>query len=216
MSLPLLKTVACAALLAWSGVTAAHPVSYKGNRMAMGEVGEKMEDYNTVYTFAANHAVSAGYMRFEADNIARERRIANLHYNHRLVRWNLPDAQANIYVQAGIGRATGNDFAGERFTWMPGFQADYETQRVYVAYRWHGMRSSAFTHAYHNVQAGFAPYAAEYDEIAPWFVLDVRRITNLESKTEVTPTLRLIHKNVFFEAGVSTERRLRLNLMVNF
>lgn len=203
-------------MLLVAGVVGAHPVSYPGNLMLMGETGEKMEDYNAVYTFAANHALSAGYLRMESDGGARERRITNLHYNHRLRRWNLPDAQANIYLQAGVGHATGNDFSGERLAVLPGIQADYETQRVYFAYRWHGMKSSAFTHMIHNVQAGFAPYAAEYDEIAPWFVLDVRRTTNLGNRTEITPTLRLIHKNVFFEAGVSTERRLRLNVMLNF
>jgi len=204
------------ALAAASAAAGAHPVTFPGNLMTMVEADRNWRDANAWYTFAPNHAVGPGWMKFRNDAGTVEREVANLHYNYRLARWNMPDAQANIYLQAGLGSATGTGFGGSRTTWLPGLQADYETRRIYTAYRWHTVRSSAFAHDFHGVQAGFAFYAGEYEEWSPWFILDVRKTTALGMRTEVTPTLRLIHKNLFFEAGAVDAKRLRLNLMLNF
>ena len=212
-----MKRIALALVVAAAVPTArAHPVTYPGNLMTMVERDRNWVDANAWYTFAPRHAAGAGLMKFrdEAGTIKRE--IPNLHYNFRLARWNLPDAQANIYLQAGLGTATGTGFSGSRTTWMPGIQADYETRWIYTAYKWHTVRNSAFSHDFHNAQAGFAFYAGEYDEWSPWFILDVRKTSDLGMKAEVTPTLRLIHKDLFFEAGAVDGKHLRLNLMLNF
>lgn len=71
-------------------------------------------------------------------------------------------------------------------------------------------------HTSNNAQAGFAFYAGEYDDWTPWLILDVRKMSNLDMDTQVTPTLRLIHKSLFFEAGAVDGKRLRLNVMYNF
>ena len=197
-------------------VVLAHPVTFPGNLMAMGEVDRNFRDFNAWYTFLPRHAAGPGYMEFKSEDASRKREIANVHYNYRAARWNLPDAQANVYLQAGVGSANGNDFAGTETVLLPGLQADYETRWVYTAYRWHGITGGPVRHNFHNAQAGFAFYAGEYDEWSPWFILDVRRMSNLGMDTEVTPTLRLIHKTLFLEAGAVDGRRLRLNLMYNF
>jgi hypothetical protein len=212
-----MKRIAALLVLAALAPSAnAHPVTYPGNLMTMVEADRDWRDTNAWYTFAPRHAFGAGWMMFRDESRGIEREVANLHYNYRLARWNWPDAQANLYLQAGIGSATGSDFSGSRSTWLPGVQADYETRWVYAAYRGHAAKSSAFSHQFHVAQAGFAFYAGEYDEWSPWFILDVRKTTGLGMQTEVTPTLRLIHKNVFFEAGAVDGKRLRLNLMLNF
>jgi hypothetical protein len=41
-------------------------------------------------------------------------------------------------------------------------------------------------------------------------------MSNLSMDTEVTPTLRLIHKTLFLEAGAADLKRLRVNVMYNF
>jgi hypothetical protein len=193
----------------------AHPVTFPGNVMAMGEVDRDFQEFNTWYTFAPKHATGPGYMRFRSEDRTRERKIPNLHYNFRAARWNWPEGQANVYLLAGVGEARGNDFSGSHTVFLPGVQADYETRHVYFAYRWHGVRGGPVSHAFNNVQAGVALYAGEYDEWSPWFILDVRKISNLSMDTEVTPTLRLIHKALFFEAGAVDGKRLRVNLMFN-
>ena len=194
----------------------AHPVTFPKNLMGMAEVDRNSRDFNAWYTFSTNQAAGPGYMEFRSEDGARRRYIPNLHYNYRAARWNWPDAQANIYLQAGIGEARGNDFSGSRTVLLPGFQADYETRRVYTAVRWHAVRGGPVNHTLSNAQAGFAFYAGEYDEWSPLFILDVRKMCNLGMQAEVTPTLRLVHKSLFFEAGAVDGKRLRLNLMYNF
>jgi hypothetical protein len=211
-----MKRIALALALAASTAAEAHPVTYPGNLMTMVEVDRNWLDTNAWYTFAPRHAAGVGFMKLRNDAGTIRREVPNLHYNYRLARWNMPDAQANIYLQAGLGKATGTGFTGARTTFMPGFQVDYETRWIYTAYKWHTVRASGFSHDFHNAQAGFAFHAGEYDEWSPWFILDVRKATDLGMKTEVTPTLRLIHKDLFFEAGAVDGKRLRLNLMLNF
>lgn len=211
-----MKRMTLALALAVSTAAQAHPVTYPGNLMTMTEIDRNWLDANAWYTFAPSHAAGGGFMKYRNSDGSIEREIPNLHYNYRLARWNTPDAQANVYLQAGIGTGTGTGFSGSRTTWMPGLQADYETRWIYTAYRWHLMQSSAFSNTLHNAQAGFAFHAGEYDEWSPWFILDVRKMTNLGMKTEVTPTLRLVHKSLFFEAGAVDGKHPRLNLMLNF
>jgi hypothetical protein len=194
----------------------AHPVTFPENLMVMGEFDRNWKDFNAWYTFSPRQAAGPGYMEFRSEDGTRRREIPNLHYNFRAARWNWPEAQANIYLQAGIGEARGNDFSGSKTVFMPGFQADYETRRIYTAYRWHAVRGGPVDHTINNAQAGFAFHAGEYDDWSPWFILDVRKMSNLGMKTEITPTLRLVHKSLFFEAGAVDAKRLRLNLMYNF
>jgi hypothetical protein len=194
----------------------AHPVTFPENLMVMGEVDRDWKDFNAWYTFAPKHAAGAGYQEFRSEDETRKREIPNVHYNYRAARWNWRDAQANIYLQAGLGEARGNDFSGSETVLMPGVQLDYETRRIYAAYRWHGVTGGPVNHSFNNVQAGFAFYAGEYDEWSPWFILDVRKMSNLGMDTEITPTLRLVHKALFFELGAVDGERLRVNLMYNF
>lgn len=218
----LARAFAWAALAAVTALTAmpahAHPVTFPGNLMTMIEADRNWTDFNAWYTFAPSHALGGGYSGFRNDDINRVRRIPNLHYNYRVARWNLPDAQANIYLQQGIGSASGADFSGRRWTYMPGAQADYETRKVFVKYAWHGYKSNTFTHNFHNAQAGAAFVVGDYEENSHWAILDWRKTTNLGTRDEWTPTYRLINKDVFFEFGLVNGRTSnpRITLMLNF
>ncbi len=210
------RAALCIAALLAPPAALAHPVTFPENVMVMGEVDRNWQDFNAWYTFTTKQAVGPGYMGFRSEDGSRKREIPNVHYNYRAARWNWPDAQANIYLQAGLGSATGNDFSGSRTVFLPGFQADYETRRIYTAARWHAIQGGPVNHTSRNLQAGFAFYAGEYDDWSPWFILDVRKMSNLGMDTEVTPTLRLVHKNLFLEAGTVDGKRARLNVMFNF
>jgi hypothetical protein len=205
----------CIAAALTAPAALAHPVTFPKNLMLMGEVDRNFKDFNAWYTFSTNQAAGPGYLEFRSEDGTRKREIPDVHYNYRAARWNWPDAQANIYLQAGLGSATGNDFSGSRTVFMPGFQADYETRRIFTAARWHAIQGGPVKHSFSNLQAGFAFYAGEYDEWSPWFILDVRKMSNLGMDTEVTPTLRLVHKSLYFEAGAVDAKRLRLNVMFN-
>jgi hypothetical protein len=168
----------------YGGAAVAHPVSFPGNLMLMGEVDANWKDFNAWYTFAPKHAAGPGYMEFKSEDGPRKREIANVTYNYRVARWNLRDAQTNVYLQMGIGSARGDDFSGTETVGMPGVQADYETRRIFFAYRWRGIWGGPVSHQFNNAQAGFAFYAGEYDDWTPWLILDVRKTSNMQMDTE--------------------------------
>ena len=87
----------------------------------------------------------------------------------------------------------------------PTLQFDYETKRIY------GMVSHQLLRAGHEnfdttkIEGGFSFYEAGYTEIQPWFILKTKNINNLNNKIKYTPTLRLINKSIFIDAGISSD-----------
>ena len=55
-----------------------------------------------------------------------------------------------------------------------------------------------------KLRGGFSFYEAGYTEIQPWLILKTKNINNLNNEIKYTPTLRLINKSIFIDAGVST------------
>lgn len=197
------------------------PVGFKDSWMTMGELGRDYSEASLMYTFTSTTAVGAGLvgLKYMHGPAAHTRRIemADVHVNHRLARWNFPEAQANIYLQLGLGQATGNFFAQRQTVLQPGIQMDYETRRVYAALKWHGSYANAFDYTRYSLSGGFSFYKTEYDEWQPWLVLEAaRKGADLKDATEITPYLRFIHKTLFIEAGAPFRNGRSEGLKVNF
>jgi hypothetical protein len=137
-------------------------------------------------------------------------------YTRLVRRWNMPEAQANIWFIGGIGNITGNDFSGSKTMASPGIQVDYETTRIYVSATSRLYRAQGLNHDFASARAGFSFYEVDYDQTQPWFILEVRRMRGLTDKTEVTPMLRLIHNRYFVELGVNNASQARMNFMYIF
>ncbi len=194
----------------------AAPMGFEDSWMAMGDVSENWREAWTNYALTPRDALGAGYVFMRSDDKTKERKLAEINYTRLLHRWNLPDAQANVWLFGSVGRMTGNDFSGSKTAYAPGIQLDYETTRVYLAATSRLYRAKRIKHDFNSVRAGFSFYKAEYDETQPWFVVEARRMRDLSDKVEITPMLRLINKNYFVEAGVNNSRQFRLNLMYIF
>jgi hypothetical protein len=197
------------------------PVGFKDSWMTMGELGRDYSEASLMYTFTSTTAVGAGLVgvKYMHGPAAHTRRIemADVHVNHRLARWNFPEAQANIYLQLGLGQATGNFFAQRQTVLQPGIQMDYETRRVYAALKWHGSYANAFDYTRYSLSGGFSFYKTEYDEWQPWLVLEAaRKGADLKDATEITPYLRFIHKTLFIEAGAPFRNGRSEGIKVNF
>jgi hypothetical protein len=208
-------------LLLLASSAAALPVGFKDSWMTMGELGRDYSEASLMYTFTSTTAVGAGLvgLKYMHGPAAHTRRIemADVHLNHRLARWNFPEAQANIYLQLGLGEATGNFFARQQTVVQPGLQMDYETRRVYAALKWNGSYAKAFDYTRYSMSGGFSFYKAEYDEWQPWLVLEAaRKGADLKDATEITPYLRFIHKTLFIEAGAPFKNGRSEGLKVNF
>ena len=215
----LLLFVAC---LQANNYATAGPMGFEGSFMAMGDFNNNWRESFINYAITPRDAfgVSATYMR--SDDKTKTRTLEELTYTRLLHRWNLPNSQANLWFQGGIGALQGEDklAAGndnfDKIVITPGVQFDYETTRIYFQAAHRLYRASDINHDYTSVRAGFSFYESDYDKTQPWLVLEARNMNGLSDKIEVTPMLRLINKSFFVEAGVNNSREPRFNFMYIF
>ncbi|MEQ1686458.1 MAG: hypothetical protein ABL916_22640 [Burkholderiaceae bacterium] len=194
----------------------AAPMGFKGSVMAMVDLGPNRRESWANYAFTARDAIGGGGLYVRSDDETKTRALAEVNYTRLLKRWNMENAQANVWLFAGIGSIRGSDFPGSKFACAPGLQVDYETTRVYLAATTRLYRATGLNHDFASLRAGFSFYEVDYDEIQPWLVLEARRMRGLSDKTEITPMLRLIHNRYFVEFGINTARQARANFMYVF
>ena len=203
-------------LLAFIGTVQAAPMGFKDSWMVMAENSASWQDISANYALTPRWAVGAGSTFMRSDDKATSRTLTQATATHLAKRWNMPEAQANVWLLGGVGSVSGNDFSGSRTMVTPGFQLDYETTRIYSAMTARFNRADGLNHDMLSLRAGFSLYEADYDEPQPWFIVEARRMNGLSEATEVTPMLRIIHKRYFFEVGVNQKNEVRTNLMLNF
>lgn len=205
-----------------SGPAFAAPMGFKDSYMTMGDFNNNWRETFVNYAFTPKDAVGASLTYMRSDDGDKTRMLEEAIYTRLMQRWNLPHAQANLWLFAGIGalqgedQLSGNDHRFNKLMFTPGVQFDYETTRVYFAATHRLYRSSGINHDYSSVRAGFSFYEAGYDQTQPWLILEARNMNGLSDKVEVTPMLRLINKNFFIEAGVNNSREPRFNFMYIF
>src|SRR5262245_56706130 len=145
---------ACLALLA-SASAQAKPIAFANGTTVMAEYGAgTMIEGQAFYAPTYWLSLGGGYVRFDSDITPRTREIAYLRANYLVKRWNLPSAQANVFVWGGLGSATGNTFDGSRLARNVGAQADYETRRVYASLKSDLWESSEFSKRVDTLQLG--------------------------------------------------------------
>ena len=205
-------------LFAMLGASSAHaaPMGFKDSWMLMTDFSPNWREAAVNYAVTGRDALGASVLDMKSDDKRLERRTVEATYTRRLARWNLPDAQANIWLLAGVGGVRGNDFAGTKTLFSPGVQMDYETTRVYLAATTRLYRAPGLNHDFNSLRAGFSFYEAGFDETQPWFVLEARRMRGLSAKVEITPLLRLINKSYFVDIGVNNFKQARLNFMYTY
>jgi len=208
------------ALLALAALAQAEakPIAFANGTTIMAEYGAgTMEEAQAFYAPFYWLSLGGGHLRLDSDQISRTREIDYLRANYLVHRWNLEDAQANVFAWAGLGSATGNDFRGSRVDREAGFQADYETRRIYVSLMSDLHESSAYSHRVDTLQLGFAPYAHDYTDLAAWFVVQARNYTGvLHRGVERAYLLRLFKGGAWIEAGVTDHGKPQLMAMFNF
>jgi len=205
-------------ILALNVPAAAKPIAFANGTTIMAEYGAgSMEEVQTFYAPWYWLSLGAGSLRLDSDEIHRTRDIDYLRANYLVRRWNLEDAQANVFVWGGLGMASGSDFRDNALDREAGFQADYETRRVYASVMSDLHESSAYSHRIDTLQLGFAPYAHDYTDLATWFVLQARTYTGrLHRGVESAALIRLFKGGAWIEAGVTNDGKPQLMAMFNF
>ena len=210
--------LASAVALAGSAGVVAKPIAFTGGSTVMAEYGAgTMEELQFFYAPRYDFSYGAGHLRLDSDETTKTRNITYARLNYLAHRWNLDDAQANIFVWGGMGGANGNTFSGSVFTGNAGAQADYETRRVYASLKTDWQGSSEFSHRIDTLQLGFAPYRHDYGGLATWILLQARDYTGgIHSGTETALLLRLFKGGVWVEAGVTNGGKVQAMAMFNF
>jgi hypothetical protein len=197
----------------------AAPIGFEGSVMTMGDFNQNWREAGFNYALTSRDALGLTHLEFRSDDHKDKREVDTLNYTRLLSRWNLTDAQSNLWLFMGIGEIRGsldNQSIDSKFITSPGFQFDYETSRIYFATTHKIYRASNLNHDTTSIRAGFSFYESDYDKTQPWFILETKYTNQISDKIEVIPMLRLINKNIFVEGGVNNSGQPRLNLMYTF
>jgi hypothetical protein len=196
----------------------AKPIAFADGYTVMAEYGAgTMKEAQFFYAPRYNFSVGGGHVELDSDETTSTRRINYARINYLVQRWNLADAQANVFAWGGLGSATGNTFSGTLLAENAGVQADYETRWVYGSLKTDWQRSSAFSHRIDTLQLGLAPYKHEYGGVATWFLVQARQYTGgIHRGTESALLLRLFKGGAWVEAGVTNGGKLQGMAMFNF
>ena len=199
-------------------VATAKPIAFARGTTTMAEYGGgTMETVQVFHAPKYWYSVGGGWLALDSEDGGKERDIVDVRANLLARRWNLPDAQANVFVWGGLGHATGNDFDGSVLDRTAGVQGDFETRRVYASFQSDLHESSAYSHRIDTLQLGWAPYAHDYDTLATWFVVQGRRYTgDLFDGTEAALLVRFFKGGAWVEVGATTDGKLQAMAMFNF
>ncbi len=210
----------------------AKPIAYADGTTFMHE-----RDRNTLQTdlfYAPTYWWSIGLARSEmqSDDKLRQMEASYAQVNFLLKRWNLPDAQGNIFASFGSGIVNSSKESvvglahpghvisqraqysenGNRFA----LQGDFETRQIYTSFKVDVQQTPLFFERTDTGQIGFSPFAHDYDDLAVWFVAQVRKYRGMNDKTEAGAFVRLFKKNVWLEIGMNERRKSQMMLMINY
>jgi hypothetical protein len=197
----------------------AKPIAFADGYTVMAEYGAgTMKEAQLFYAPRYDFSVGGGHVELDSDEATKKtRRINYARINYLVHRWNLDDAQANLFAWGGLGSATGNTFSGTLLAENAGGQADYETRRLYGSLKTDLQRSSAFSHRIDTLQLGLAPYKHEFGGVATWLLVQGRQYTGgIHRGTEAALLLRLFKGGAWIEAGVTNGGKLQAMAMFNF
>lgn len=196
----------------------AKPIAFSHGTTVMAEYGAgTMTEAQVFYAPKYYLSLGGGYLELESDIDHRRREIGYARVNYLAKRWNMEDAQANVFAWGGVGQAYVSELNRHEFAGNAGLQFDYETRRIYASLKTDLHRADAFSHRIDTLQLGVAPYKHDFDSLATWFVVQGRRYTgDIHEGTEWALLLRLFKRGAWIEAGVTDEGKLQAMAMVNF
>jgi hypothetical protein len=203
----------------------AKPIAFADGTTLMHERNTNMLESQAFYAPTYWWSAGPGFIRLTSDDKQKQREIGYAQFNYLVKRWNLSDAQGNVFAFAGVGKGRSTDTGGplthSETVWRYGAQGDYETRSLYTSFKTDGYRGSRFSHRIDTLQLGIAPYEHDYDDLATWFVLQFRNYTGglrdeSVRKLDQTAILRLFKGPIWVELGINRERHSQFMIMYNF
>ncbi len=192
----------------------ARPVSYSDGHMFMADHQTNLDQWSYTYSPSFRWAASVGVLRVESLERSDRLELGYIRAAHLLHRWNLPQAQANVFVWGGVGDA--RTALGSGLARHVGLQVDYETRRIYTAWVSELHEGDGWSHRIDTASLGWAPYEHDIDRVATWFVLKGMRTSNaIDDDIKPAALLRLFTTRWWVEVGADADGRPLANLMLN-
>ena len=187
----------------------------KGSHMSMAMYSPDSQSVELAHGFTRDWSGSVGYHRYLSDDEQIEREFYTLQASYLALRLFQDDGIANVYVLGGPLLAHSQESSDDKLGFQTGLWADYETRRIYTRASVQTHWTSAFSQTVMTGQALWAPYAADYEEVATWIGLQVERRNGLSNATQVTPLLRFFQRSWWVDGGVSVNSKHRGDVFIN-
>src|SRR5688572_8202960 len=108
--------------------TQAKPIAFADGTTVMAEYGAgTMTEVQAFYAPTHRYSFGGGHLSLNSEVNDDTRDITYVRFNYLPKRWNLPSAQANVFVWGSAGRAHIGETGDNQFAWNVGAQVDYET-----------------------------------------------------------------------------------------
>lgn len=220
--------IALSGTLAVNAVVHAKPIAFAEAWTFMHERDRNM--IQTELFYAPEFWWSLGPVTSIMKNDANTKRMeTNLFQANYLVkRWNMPNAQANVFVSYGLGRTETTEQKPHHAGLAPivstyrntaqryAVQGDYETRTFYTSFKVDALDSRRDFDRTDTFQIGFSPVAHDFDELAVWFVAQAKKYRGMDDKTEGGAFVRLFKRNIWVEIGMAERRKSQMMLMINY
>lgn len=172
-----------------------------------------LNDTLLTYSFARQAAIAARFQRMERPQGEMYAMLPQ--FDVLFHRWNMDDAQANIYGYAGFGAS--KFLQDMSWAGISGIEADAESRRWYISGKFQTLFFKGNDRVYQSqLRMGVAPYLAQFNELSSWLIVSIQHEPQLTRKWIITPMLRMFYKNVLWEMGSSFKGDWMLNTMVHF
>lgn len=189
----------------------ARPVSYPGGVTAMTMNNGDMNSLHLHYSPTA--FTSLGY---KAEHWRTgDYNIHAVQMNNLLKRWNMPAAQANVYLKSGVGIAVQSE--NSEPVVYSGIATDWENRRFFVSYENRYTAAGDIDDFFmQSARAGVAPYIGEYGDLHTWLMVQVDHKPEADEKVTITPLVRFFKDVHLVEAGLSNQGDVTFNWVVRF
>jgi hypothetical protein len=195
----------------------------KDTTMVMTMLSPDEQNYEIAYGFDRRLSGSVGLTRVRESGSARVREggseaawrnVVTTQATYLVHRFGTERGIFNAYVWGGPIAETLEGANRTRVGGQAGVWLDYETRRIYTRVKAHAFKSKDWRRNEVVAQGMVAPYEADYEDVAAWGGLQLKRVSG--EKSEVTPYVRFFRKQWWIDAGVSVDRTHRNNFFFNF
>lgn len=200
---------------------AARPISWPGGLMVMVMHDDQMTGAMALYTVDRTLAFGlTGEARRPEGRANGDWQFGGLIVNHLVQRWNMPDAQANLYLSGTFGLARGEDEEGRDLSepgGSLGLIADIEDRRFLAAYEARYFHATGIESAFsQHLRLGVAPYIGDYGDLHTWVIVQAHHMPEEPDPLTTALILRLFKGNTLGEIGLDDEGDVIFNLTLQF